>query len=60
MLLEASSLILLSLGIVVFAYVGHVMARKRGLKPVFWGVMGGLLGPLVIPLIFLTKAKKQD
>ena len=26
----------------------------------FWGVMGGLLGPLVIPLIFLTKAKKQS
>jgi hypothetical protein len=51
---------MLLLGILVFVYLGHVMARKKGLNPVFWGVMGGLLGPLVILLILLAKSKKQD
>ena len=32
--------------------VCHNMARKRGLKPVFWGLMGGIFGPLPIPFIF--------
>ena len=60
LLVQASSLIMLLLGILVFVYLGHVMARRKGLNPVFWGVMGGLLGPLVIPLILLAKSKKQD
>ncbi|MBC8211692.1 MAG: hypothetical protein H8E21_11560 [Gammaproteobacteria bacterium] len=60
MFLQASSLILLALGIFVFVYVGHVMARKKGLNPRFWGVMGGLLGPLVIPLILFSKPHKKN
>ena len=37
----------------------HFIAKKRGINPVFWGVMGAILGPLAIPFIFMSKAKRQ-
>jgi uncharacterized membrane protein len=33
----------------------HQIAKSRGAKPVFWGVMGALFGPLAIPFAFLSK-----
>lgn len=36
----------------------HVVANRRGLKPVFWGVMGLLFGPLAIPFVYLLKPRK--
>jgi len=33
----------------------HTIAKRRGLKPVFWGVMGALFGPFAIPFVFLGK-----
>ena len=33
----------------------HYIAKKRGAKPVFWGVMGGIFGPLAIPFAFISK-----
>jgi hypothetical protein len=29
--------------------VCHVIARRRGSRPVFWGLMGALFGPFAIP-----------
>ena len=34
----------------------HYIAKKRGAKPVFWGLMGGIFGPLAIPFAFTSKA----
>lgn len=34
--------------------VCHLVARKRGLKPVFWGIMGVMFGPLAIPFVYLA------
>ncbi len=50
-------LILLALNIVCVV-VCHNMAKARGAKPVFWGVMGALFGPFAIP--FAYKAKPAD
>lgn len=38
----------------------HIVAKRRGLKAVFWGVMGLLFGPLAIPFVYLVKVKKID
>lgn len=39
----------------VSAVVCHFIAKQRGRDPVFWGVMGAVIGPLAIPLVFLSK-----
>lgn len=54
------SLAYLILFIVFFVYVCHVLAKKKGLDAVFWGVMGGLFGPLAILVILLKKSSKLD
>jgi hypothetical protein len=33
----------------------HFIAKSRGAKSVFWGVMGALFGPLAIPFAFMAK-----
>lgn len=39
---------------VVCAVVCHYLAVRRGLKPVFWTVMGALFGPLAIPFVLFA------
>ena len=39
----------------VSIFICHFIAKRRGLRPVFWGVMGGLFGPLAIPFVYLAK-----
>jgi len=52
-------LLFASLGfILLFIMLGHMLAKKKGLNPVFWGVMGGLFGPLIIPFLLLAKPRK--
>jgi hypothetical protein len=34
----------------------HNVARIRGAKPVFWVVMGAILGPLAIPFVLMAKS----
>jgi hypothetical protein len=36
-------------------FVCHFIAKSRGAKPVFWGVMGAVFGPLAIPFAFMAK-----
>lgn len=37
----------------------HQIAKRRGAKPVFWGLMGGLFGPFAIPFAFMAKPKTE-
>lgn len=32
----------------------HLIAKNRGRKPVFWGVMGAVFGPLAIPFALMS------
>ncbi|MEN8178939.1 MAG: hypothetical protein ABFS39_09980 [Pseudomonadota bacterium] len=40
--------------------VCYLAAKARGLKPVFWGIMGLLFGPLAIPFVFLSGHADKD
>ena len=51
----AAVLLVLLLCIVVC----HYIASKRGLNPVFWGVMGGLFGPFAILFVLIKKTKQS-
>lgn len=51
---------LLLLGILLFVYLGHIIARKKGLNPVFWGMMGGAFGPFMLPFLLLAKPGKKN
>lgn len=55
-------LAILTLTILVSAVLCHTIAKQRGAKPVFWGVMGLLFGPLAIPFVLMAKpaTNKQD
>ncbi len=41
------------------AFICQTIADKRGLKPIFWGVLGFLFGPLVILIVLLVKPSEQ-
>ncbi len=45
---------------ILFIVLGHVLAKRKGLDPVFWGIMGGLLGPLMLLFILFAKTSKQN
>ena len=46
--------ILISLNIACI-FACHFIAKSRGARPVFWGVMGAIFGPLAIPFAFMAK-----
>jgi hypothetical protein len=35
----------------------HLIAKNRGAKPVFWGMMGAIFGPFAIPFAMNAKPK---
>jgi len=41
---------------IVCIVVCHMIAKSRGAKPVFWGLMGALFGPFAIPFAYRSKA----
>jgi hypothetical protein len=45
---------------IICIIVCHRIAAKRGARPVFWGMMGALLGPLAIPLVLLFASASSD
>jgi NhaP-type Na+/H+ or K+/H+ antiporter len=53
-----SLMFLLVLISVICGVVCRAVARRRGLDPVFWLVMGVAFGPLALPLVLLTDWKK--
>ena len=40
---------------IISAVICHLIARNKGANAVFWGVMGAVFGPLVIPYVFFAK-----
>lgn len=40
---------------VLSIFVCHFIARRRGAKAVFWGLMGAMFGPLAILFVFLSR-----
>lgn len=40
-------------------FICHGIAKSRGAKPVFWGVMGALFGPVAIPFVFMSKPEEK-
>ena len=53
--------ILIILAIVLASvYICVVVAKKRNLRPVFWGLMSAfILGPLGIPFVLFSKPSSQ-
>ena len=43
---------------IVSIFICHNIAIRKGLKPVFWGVMAAIIGPLAIPLVVFAKSRK--
>ncbi len=48
-------MIYMIIAIALFVVLGHFLAKSKGLNPVFWGLMGGLFGPLMLIAILFAK-----
>lgn len=42
------------------AVVCHFIAKNKRKNPVFWGVMGGIFGPLAIPFVLLLNSENNQ
>jgi len=42
---------------VLCVVICHYIAKYRGAKPTFWGVMGAVFGPLAIPFALISKPR---
>ncbi len=47
--------LILIVTVIASAGICHLVARKHGVNPVFWGCMGIVFGPLAIPFVLLAK-----
>lgn len=45
---------------VISAVICHFVAKTKGKNPVFWGVIGGVFGPLAIPFVLLLKSESRE
>lgn len=45
---------------IVSIVICHVVAKRRGANPVFWGTMAALFGPFAIPFVFMAKPRKVE
>jgi hypothetical protein len=36
-------------------FLCHYIAKSRGKRPVYWGILGAFFGPLAIPFAFMAK-----
>ena len=48
------------ISIVVFGFVGWVLARKRNRNAFLWPVLGALLPPLLLILFFMKPAAEEE
>ena len=51
-------LVLLAVNILCI-FICHYIAKGRGMKPVFWGVMGAIFGPFAIPFVLISKPETE-
>jgi len=47
-------LVLLAVNILCI-FICHYIAKSRGAKPTFWGLMGAIFGPFAIPFVLTSK-----
>jgi len=59
-MLDIISIAALFLITLASAITCHLLAKKRGRRPVFWGVMGVVFGPFAIPVVFLLKKRESS
>ncbi|NKB61549.1 MAG: hypothetical protein GKR95_05220 [Gammaproteobacteria bacterium] len=45
---------------VISVVICHMVAKRKGRGPIFWGVMGALFGPLAILVILLMGSKEEQ
>jgi hypothetical protein len=55
-----TAILLMALVLLASVVACHAIAKRRGGNPVFWGVMGLLLGPLAIPFALLARPKRRE
>ena len=53
-------IVIFILTFVISAIICHFIAKGRGSNAVFWGVMGGIFGPLAIPFSFFSSTAKNS
>lgn len=53
-----ASIIVFLLIPIVCAGICYSVAKKRNADVPFWVVMGALFGPIALPFVFISKAKK--
>lgn len=58
--MDQVSLIVVLLSTILWIVLAHKMARKKGLKPVFWGMMAALFGPLVFLVLPFLKSRQSE
>ena len=56
--MNAVSIALLLLPVLLSVWVCNTIAKKRGLDIRFWNIMALIFGPLAIPFVFLGKPKQ--
>lgn len=44
----------------ISAVICHFVAKNKGKNPVFWGVLGGVFGPLAIPFVLLLNSDSSE
>ena len=54
------SLALILATLLLSIVLAHRIARKKGRNPVFWGLMAGMFGPFILPVLLLMKPKSGD
>jgi uncharacterized membrane protein len=52
------SLTIIALVSLLCIVMSHRMARKKGLNAVFWGMLGGVFGPFIFPVLISIPSKK--
>ena len=40
--------------------MAHRLAARKGLNPIFWGVLAGVFGPFIFPVLLLIKSRKTE
>jgi hypothetical protein len=55
-----TAILLMALLLLASVAACHVIAKRRGGNPVFWGLMGPLVGPLAIPFALLARPKRRE
>jgi TctA family transporter len=58
--MQWASLVILVLIALLCIVVAHRMADKKGLNAVLWGVLGGIFGPFIFPILIFIPSKKTS